>query len=166
MDDATARLVGARIALLREKSGMSLGDLGEATGTAKSYLSKLEKGESLNVGLATLASVAEALGVTVRDLLPRPGAREESSAIPEGGSSLGATGPESETPANEEVRFEMIIESIPAPLREFLDEESDKGAPVPEDAVRSLAVLKLRGKRPESKDDYRLLYQLLRRLTS
>lgn len=129
---------------------MSLGDLAEATGVAKSYVSRLEKGESLNVGLATLAAVAKALELTVHDLLPRAGPSEE--AVPQA--------------SHREVVFETISDSIPAPLRAFLDEEEKQNGPVPEDARRALAVLKLRGRRPESKEDYRLLYQLLRRLTS
>lgn len=150
MDESTAGRLGARIALLREQRGMSLGDLEKATGIAKSYLSKLERGESLNVGLATLATVAKALELTVHELLPRSGASGETT-----------------TPSDRsEVMFETITDTIPEPLRAFLDEEERLNGPVPEDARRALAVLKLRGRRPESKDDYRLLYQLLRRLTS
>jgi transcriptional regulator with XRE-family HTH domain len=129
---------------------MSLGDLAEATGVAKSYISKLEKGESLNLGLATLAAVAKALDHTVHGLLPQAGAQQ-------------ATGSQA---TRGEVVFETISDTIPEPLQSFLDEEERTNGPVPEDARRALAVLKLRGRRPESKEDYRLLYQLLRRLTS
>jgi len=124
-----------------------LGELSEAAGVAKSYLSRLERGESLNVGLATLSTVARALGVTVHNLLRRPGAPDEP--------------PPSST---EEVRFEMITDTMPEALRQFLEEEERSGTPVPEDTSRALAVLKLRGKRPESAADYRLLYHLLRRV--
>ena len=150
MDEATARQLGTRIALLREQRGMSLGDLADATGIAKSYFSKLEKGESLNLGLATLASVAKVLGMTVHDLLPRPGLPEAGDAVRVSESS---------------VRFEVIADDIPAALQAFLEEERASGHPVPDDTARALAVLKLRGKRPETKEDYRLLYAVLRRVT-
>ena len=166
MDEHTAKRLGLRIALLREQRGLSLADLEAATGTAKSYLSKLEKGDSLNVGLATLSTVAKALGLTVHDLLPRAESTDDSAVGSSSVSDVGASVPASPSHANEEVRFEMIADSMPEALRDFLNEERDLGTPVPEDAVRSLAVLKLRGRRPESKEDYRLLFQLLRRLTT
>lgn len=155
MDEGTAQRLGARIALLRGEQGLSLGDLSERTGIAKSYLSRLEKGESLNLGLVTLSAVAKSLGLTVHNLLPRPETDESSNT--ETPALTNATKPA-------EVHFETISESVPEPLQAFLDEEAELGTPIPADAVRALAVLKLRGKHPESKDDYRLLYGLLRRL--
>ena len=71
MDEARAKRLGARITLLREERDMSLGDVATASGLAKSYLSKMEKGEALNPGLATLSAIASALHLTVHDLLPR-----------------------------------------------------------------------------------------------
>ena len=149
MDEVTARQLGERIVLVRSERGMSLGDLAEAAGLAKSYLSKIEKGEVLNPGLSTLTDVADALGVTVHDLLPqrKPGGKPKS-------------------PRQNQVEFETLTDSIPEPLREFLADQTKRGEPVPEDALRALAVLKLRGKRPESAADYQLLYAMIKRLIS
>lgn len=149
MDEVTARQLGERIALVRSERGMSLGDLAEAAGLAKSYLSKIEKGEVLNPGLSTLTDVADALGVTVHDLLPQrePGGKPKP-------------------PRQNQVEFETLTDSIPEPLREFLADQKKRGEPVPEDALRALAVLKLRGRRPESAADYQLLYAMIKRLIS
>lgn len=149
MDEVTARQLGERIALLRAERGMSLGDLAEVAELAKSYLSKVEKGEVLNPGLSTLTDIADALGVTVHDLLPRR-----------------APGTKGQAPRQNQVEFETLTDSIPAPLREFLADQKARGEPVPEDTVRALTVLKLRGKRPESAADYQLLYAMIKRLVS
>lgn len=130
---------------------MSLGDLSGATGIAKSYLSRLERGESLNLGLATLATLAKAFGTTVHDLLPR---REP----------LDDTGEGSVEARPREVQFESVKEHIPVPLQAFIEDERNAGRPVPEDAVRAMSLLQARGKRPKSKEDYALLYNLLRRV--
>jgi transcriptional regulator with XRE-family HTH domain len=152
MDEAKAKRLGARITLLREEKGMSLGDVATAAGVAKSYLSKMEKGEALNPGLATLAAIASALHLTVHDLLPR--AEATSSGPAERGDTEGA------------VMFETIKESIPKALEDFIREQVKNGDPIPDDTIRALAMLKLRGKRPETVDDYRLLYGMLRRIVS
>ncbi len=131
---------------------MSLGDMATATGLAKSYLSKMEKGEALNPGLATISAIAAALHLTVHDLLPKA---ESATAGPaERGETEGA------------VRFETITASIPGPLRDFIREQAEGGEPIPDDAIRALAMLKLRGKRPETVADYRLLYTMLQRIVS
>lgn len=150
MDEDSARLLGARIALLREKrQAQSLGDLAAASGLAKSYLSKIEKGEVQNPGLATLSSIATALGTTVHNLLPK---------------SANAPGKAASKSASEEVMFERIADTIPEALRQFLDEQRKSGDAVPDDAAQALAVVKLRGKRPQGVEDYRLLYSMIRRL--
>jgi transcriptional regulator with XRE-family HTH domain len=151
MDESTAVRLGARIALLREQKGMSLGDLAGATSLAKSYLSKMEKGEALNPGLATLATIADSLGVTVHELLPR---RQVADVGPHQTSASG----------QERVVFETVSEYMPDALRDFIADQERRQDAVPPDAIRALAVLKLRGKRPETVEDYRLLYSMLSRL--
>ncbi|MES3034929.1 MAG: helix-turn-helix transcriptional regulator [Gemmatimonadota bacterium] len=148
MDESTARLLGARIALLREDKGLSLGDLSERTGIAKSYLSRLERGESLNLGLTTLSTIATAFGQTVHDLLPKPSDSADQNAEAE--------------PADG-IAFERIVGALPAPLQQFLEEERAKNCPVPVEAVRALSLLKLRGKHPETADDYRLFFGVMQR---
>lgn len=151
MDELTARRMGERIAQLRQKEGLSLGDLAERTGIAKSYISRLERGESLNLGLSTLHTVAAALGMTVHDLLPRQSATDEQTPNPV-------------SPGESSVTFEMIAGSLPEPLQRFIEEQQSAGKPVPLEAIRALSVLKLRGKHPDTPEDYQIFYNLMRRL--
>jgi transcriptional regulator with XRE-family HTH domain len=151
MNEVTARLLGDRIAQIRQTKGFSLGDLAERAGIAKSYISRLEKGESLNLGLSTLAMVATALGTTVHDLLPRQGATDDVTVDP-------ALSGESS------VTFETIAGSLPAPLQRFIDDQAAGGKPVPIEAIRALSVLKLRGKHPSNAEDYQFFYDLMKRL--
>ncbi len=53
-----------RLKLLREKSGLSLGQLEEKTGLAKSLLWRYEAGKS-DPGLSALITLAEFFGVTL-----------------------------------------------------------------------------------------------------
>lgn len=145
MDDVTARRLGERIVLLREGRGMSMTELADVADLAKSYLFKIERGEVLNPGIQTLTSIAEALGTTVHDLLPRPDrAGKENSGL----------------------AFEMVVDTIPRPLWEFLRRQEEKNDPVPDDAKRALALMRHRGRRPETADDYALLYSMLKRFTT
>ena len=144
MDDVTARQLGERIILLREGLGMSASDLAAAADLAKSYLFKIERGEVLNPGIQTLTAIATSLKTTVHDLLPR-------TKKPASGDA---------------VAFEMLIEAVPDPLREFLNEQEKNGDPVPDDAKRALIVMRHRGRRPETKEDYALLYSMLKRFTT
>lgn len=65
---ATRTLVSSNIRQLRQHRGMSLDDLSGRAGIAKSSASQLENGHS-NPTLATLVAVADALEVSVHDLL-------------------------------------------------------------------------------------------------
>ncbi|WP_017930447.1 helix-turn-helix domain-containing protein [Robiginitomaculum antarcticum] len=59
---------GATISRLRQAEDMSLGDLSEHSGVAKSLISKIEKNES-NPTLATITRLSVALGTTVEAVL-------------------------------------------------------------------------------------------------
>lgn len=65
---------------LREKRGLSQGDLAKLLGTTQPYVAKLESGRVKNLGLRTLVKCATALGgrVTLR-IDSRPAARKASS---------------------------------------------------------------------------------------
>jgi transcriptional regulator with XRE-family HTH domain len=146
--DASA--LGTRIAQLRELRGLSIGALAEqADNLAKSYLAKLERGDVENPGLRTLSSIARALGVTVADLLkPAEPARKRS------GSAL----------LDEDADLRRLMENLPPGLREFLDDEEERaGQPVPAPTIRALALAEFRGRRPERPEDWRFLYDALRR---
>ena len=62
---------GARIKELRTSQGMTLDQLAQKTGTAKSYIWELENKEPPRPSAEKLSAIAEALGVTVDYLFGR-----------------------------------------------------------------------------------------------
>ena len=75
--------LGEHLRRERDKAGMSLAQLAEATGISKPYLVRLEN-EPSNPSLQILGRIAEALDVTVADLLGAPRYRldEDSVEVP------------------------------------------------------------------------------------
>ena len=69
----------ARIRRERERAGLSLAGLATATGLSKSYLVRLET-QDANPSLAVLGRIADALGVTVADLLGTPSVADAGEA--------------------------------------------------------------------------------------
>lgn len=66
--DSAERALDEAMALLREeraRQGLSLADVQERTGIARSQLSQLENAEAPNPTIATVCRVAEALGMSV-----------------------------------------------------------------------------------------------------
>jgi len=115
---ASVKLVGKRIASLRQMKGMSVPALAEAAGISKGYLWQLENGEDPNPSLGILTKIATALGTTAAQLLGQPTVRAKNVPIPE---------------------------TLPLGLKDFVDTQKRKGDPVPENIVRVLAQLQARG---------------------
>jgi transcriptional regulator with XRE-family HTH domain len=128
--------VGKRIATLRQMKGLSLPELADRAGISKGYLWQIENESGPNPSLGVLTKVAEALETTVAGLLGRPGVRARQAPIPE---------------------------ALPPGLKEFLDEQKRRGAPVAEDIVWALASLKARGRKTTTKDDWAFLYEAIKR---
>ncbi|GAB4998645.1 hypothetical protein MAHJHV65_45410 [Mycobacterium avium subsp. hominissuis] len=64
IDDDTIQVrLGVRIKARREKLGLSQGDLGDLSGTHRTYVNQLENGRK-NVTVGTLARIASALSTT------------------------------------------------------------------------------------------------------
>jgi len=63
------RNIGGRVRTLRTELQMTLPTLAERAGLSKGLLSKLENGEDSNPSLGTLYKIAEALDVTLSELL-------------------------------------------------------------------------------------------------
>lgn len=61
--------VGASVKELREIKGWSVRELGRRSGTSASLISRMEGAEDWNVTLDNLSRVADALGISVGDLL-------------------------------------------------------------------------------------------------
>jgi transcriptional regulator with XRE-family HTH domain len=73
--------LASRLRSEREKSGLSLSRLAEETGLSKTYLLRLETDENVNPSLDVLRRVAEALDVTVADLIGIPPTRVVSDEL-------------------------------------------------------------------------------------
>ena len=140
--------LGKVITNFRELRGLAAAALAERAGIAKSYLYKLERGVADNPGLKTLDAVARALDITLFDLLS------------EAGVDLSIRGTEMRSAMAE---VEQLLADAPNALRELLAELEMKEGPVPLDVVRSLASVRLRGKRPRTLADWRYAYESLNR---
>lgn len=62
-------LLGNRIKIFRIEQKMSISELAEKAGVAKSYLSSIERNKQTNPSIQFIEKVSEALGVTVNELL-------------------------------------------------------------------------------------------------
>ena len=79
--DAIGAQFGSTISRLRQAGDLSLGELSEQSGVAKSLISKIEKNES-NPTLATITRLSVALGTTVEAVLSAANdAPEDLSAL-------------------------------------------------------------------------------------
>ena len=70
--DFAVSFIGERIRSERKKAKLSLAQLATATELSKTYLIRLETDPSSNPSLGVLHQIAEALDITVADLLDRP----------------------------------------------------------------------------------------------
>ena len=86
------RRVGEQVRREREKAGLSLAQLAEGAGLSKAYVLKVESGAT-NPSLGVLGQIADALEITIADLV--------------GGPTL---------------RFEMDDADVPSSLQAFADE--------------------------------------------
>lgn len=62
-------MIGERIQMLRKRKGLSLTELSQRAGVAKSYLSSIERGLQQNPSIQFLEKVGIVLNVTVEDFL-------------------------------------------------------------------------------------------------
>ncbi|KRE51281.1 helix-turn-helix domain-containing protein [Paenibacillus sp. Soil522] len=62
-------MIGERIQMLRKRNGLSLTELSQRAGIAKSYLSSIERGLQQNPSIQFLEKVSGVLNVTVEELL-------------------------------------------------------------------------------------------------
>lgn len=76
--------IGPRLRRLREEEELSLAQLADITGLSKTYLQKLETERDANPSLEVLHRIADALDLTVADLVGAPPLRgvPDSSDVP------------------------------------------------------------------------------------
>lgn len=63
------RLIGEKIKKLRENKKMSISELAEKAGVAKSYLSSIERNIQSNPSIQFMEKIGQVLGVSVKELL-------------------------------------------------------------------------------------------------
>ena len=79
---ASAKALGERVSAFRRECGLTLSALAAAAGRSKSYISAIEAGEVPRPSGETLYAIAEALGVTMSDLLGRRLLSQPPAEIP------------------------------------------------------------------------------------
>jgi len=126
--------IGERIAALRRARNISLPDLAKQSGVSKGYLSQLENGIITNPSIDTISKVAQALDITVAELL--------------------------ETPSKKTTKAPLKLDKA---LEQFIRESKRKGRAIPDDVVDALSRLKKRRK-PLQKEDWAYLYETIRRV--
>ena len=147
--DLNVEVIGQRLRQLRELRGLSVSQVAKEAGVAKSYLAKLERGEVPNPGVTTLARIAAVLEVTLPQLLAQPTmshSRPRWSAVVD------------------PLEIERLKQTMSSSLVEFLRTlEHEEGSAVPADVVRTLALIQVRGKRPDTAQSWRFVYEAIRR---
>ncbi len=128
--------IGKRIANLRKLKNLTLPELAEKSGVSKGYISQLENEIIVSPSVDTVKKLADALDVTIADLLEAP-----------------------------KVTAYMAPEITDKSLEEFIEERRRGGKPIPEDIIRALAQIKTRKKGPMSKEDWAYLYETIYRVT-
>lgn len=125
--------IGQRIREKRREKKMTLKHIADASDLSVTYLSDVERGTT-QPSLKTLGRVAEALSLTVTDLM-------------DGVDALGG----------------LSDDSLPAGLRE-LKHDPEYGAMLNDDWMRTLVKVNYRGKRPQSKREWLEVFLSLRRI--
>lgn len=76
-------MIGKRVQKLRQQKGLSLSELAERAGVAKSYLSTIERDIQSNPSIAFLEKISVVLQVSIDELLYDPEDRDPSQLDPE-----------------------------------------------------------------------------------
>ncbi len=127
-----------RIREERERVGLTLEQLAEQANLSKTYLWELEKDEkgTKKPSADVLLRVAEALSVTIADLLALPAVRVDATNV-----------------------------SLSPSLIEFRDWMRRIKEPLSEEDLRDLATMRFRGGQPKTRDHWYDLYRLMKRST-
>ena len=114
---------------------MSQPALAAAADVSKGYIFSLEAGEQENPSLGVMLKIADALGVTIADLVNAPVTTRAAPAAVE----------------------------VPESLKRFAARRRRAGQPVTHEEMEMLMAIQLRGRRPESVTDWEFLYEAIRR---
>jgi len=131
-----ASTIGQRIKQMRAAKELSLSRLADLAGISKGYLHDLENDQASKPSAEILYSVALALDTTVGFLLGRR-----------------------RNPGASEEKDSGNPMPIPASLEQFAREDR-----IPEEDKRRLACIKYRNEQPKTPEDWRYLYETIKRI--
>ena len=114
---------------------MSQPALATAAGVSKGYIFSLEAGEQENPSLDVLLKIADALGVTIADLVDAPVT----------------------------TRVAPMPDDVPDSLKKFAVRRRKAGDPLTDEDMSMLLAIKHRDKRPETVADWEFLFEAIRR---
>jgi transcriptional regulator with XRE-family HTH domain len=122
----------------RERAGLTLDQLAEKAELSKTYLWELEKDTkgTKKPSADVLLRIAQALSITIADLLALPAVRVDDTNV-----------------------------NLSPSLVEFRDWMKKIKEPLSDEDLRDLATMRFRGGQPKTKDDWYDLYRLMRRST-
>jgi transcriptional regulator with XRE-family HTH domain len=126
--------LATRLRQFRESKDLSLDEVATRAKISKTYLWELEKDTAgdKKPSADVLLRIATALSVTIADLLALPTVQVRNVAV-----------------------------ELPPSLREFQDRMARQKAPLSEQDLRDLAVMKFRGGQPQTADEWHQLYLIL-----
>ncbi len=130
--------IGSNIKKYREIRGITLPHLAHKAGVSKAFLWEIETGNSKRPGAEILFKIAEALGVTIAHLMGKQPVKEAQ---------------------------DMIEPEINDGLRAFINESKRQGHPLDPEEIKSLSFVQLKGGRPTTKEQWALVYGMLREMT-
>jgi transcriptional regulator with XRE-family HTH domain len=122
----------------RKRAGLNLDQLADRAGISKTYLWELEHDEegAKKPSAAVLLRLAEALSLTIADLMGLPSIRVDGSNI-----------------------------NVPQSLMEFQEMKTQMGQVVSDQDVHDLATMRFRGGQPRTKEAWYQLYVTLKHTT-
>ena len=123
--------LAARLRHFRESKGLSLDELASLAKISKTYLWELEKDTSgeKKPSADVLLRIASVLSITIADLLALPTVQVAEGAV-----------------------------ELPASLLEFRERMGEMKAPLSDQDLRDLAVMRFRGGQPQTADEWHQLY--------
>ena len=120
---------------IRKQRQLSQPALAGEAGVSKGYIFSLESGDQTNPSLEVLMKIADALKVTIADLVGGPIT----------------------------TRASVAEEDVPDSLRKFASKKKRVGEPLSDEDMSMLMAIKHRDKRPESVADWEFLFEAIRR---
>ena len=135
--DIDLEKLGSTIRFYRQGKGWSLGDLSERAKVPKAYISDLENGAAGKPNIQYVFNIAEALDVTLDDLV------------------RGAT-------AKIQRAKRRSAADLPPGLAELQEDLKFSDEPLSDDDVEMLAQVNFRGNRPKDKEGWRFVHQAIK----